>query len=175
MPDQHVRRPADADDCAGCELTGRRDFLRTAGLMAAELLSVGVRPERLYAMPWRFGAATAARDDERTYPFPTADGATIDKENAVIVARYQGRVYAMSLTCPHQNTALHWLPDENRFQCPKHKSKYQPDGIFISGRATRSMDRFALRHDGNSVVVDLDKLYREDKQKPEWDAASVPA
>ena len=57
--------------------------------------------------------------------------------------RFQGVVYAFNLSCPHQNTALKWQPDDQRFQCPKHKSRYQPDGTFISGRATRGMDRLA--------------------------------
>jgi nitrite reductase/ring-hydroxylating ferredoxin subunit len=108
---------------------------------------------------------------EHSYPLPQQDGATIDRDAEVIIVRYQGKVYAFSLSCPHQHTALRWEPDNNRFQCPKHHSKYQPDGTFISGRATRSMDRFALRRDGGNVVVDLDKLYREDRDADDWKAA----
>lgn len=160
--------------CDGCELPDRRAFLREAAALAAgALLAIGAAPERAHALGWTFGRALAARGNELTYPMPTTDGATIDKENAVIVARFHGKAYALSLTCPHQNTALRWLPDEGRFQCPKHKSKYQPDGVFMSGRATRSMDRFAVKRSGETLLVDLDTLYREDKQKTDWEAASI--
>ena len=38
------------------------------------------------------------------------------------------RCYAFNLACPHENTALKWLPKDGRFQCPKHESQYQPCG-----------------------------------------------
>ena len=44
---------------------------------------------------------------------------------------------------------------------------------FISGRATRNMDRFAIRRDGDKLIVDVNRLYRSDQQKAEWDAAVV--
>jgi Rieske Fe-S protein len=78
----------------------------------------------------------------------------IDKANQVILVRWQNAVYAFALSCPHQNQALRWDAKETRFQCPKHKSKYQPDGTFISGRATRAMDRYAVRHEGDTIVVE---------------------
>jgi Rieske Fe-S protein len=107
------------------------------------------------------------------YPIPTADGATIDTDQQVILVRFKGVVYAFALSCPHQNTALKWLAEEGRFQCPKHKSKYQPDGTFISGRATRNMDRLPLRRDGASVVVDVDHVFESDKDPKEWAGALV--
>jgi Rieske Fe-S protein len=113
--------------------------------------------------------------DERRYPVPSADGVTIDRDNDVIIARYQNRVYAFSLACPHQNTALRWLAAEGRFQCPRHESKYQPDGKFISGRATRNMDRFAVRKDGNQLVVDLNRMFESDKEAVEWQTAFATA
>jgi Rieske Fe-S protein len=108
-----------------------------------------------------------------SYPLPTADGVLIDKPNEVILARHQGSVYAFALSCPHQNTALRWLAEEGRFQCPKHKSRYQPDGTFISGRATRNMDRLPIRRDGAMVVVDVDHVFESDKDQAAWSAAAT--
>ena len=54
-----------------------------------------------------------------------------------------------------------------------HKSRYQPDGVFISGRATRNMDRLAVRREGDTIVVDVDKLYRSDQNAADWAAAVV--
>ena len=48
-----------------------------------------------------------------------------------------------------------------------------PNGDFISGRATRGMDRLAIKRQGNSVVVDLDQMYQEDDNEAQWKAALV--
>src|SRR5436190_2154731 len=80
----------------------------------------------------------------------------------VVLVRHQMRAYAFALACPHQNTALKWLPKDGRFQCPKHDSRYQPDGAFVSGHATRSMDRFAIRKESDALVVDVARWVRSD-------------
>jgi Rieske Fe-S protein len=162
-------------DCTDCPTPDRRRFLRdvataVAGIMAALALS----PREANALPLALTSALSSQGDEVTYPMPSADGATIDRDNEVILVRWKGAVYAFALSCPHQKTALRWLdaPD-TRFQCPKHKSKYQPDGTFISGKATRNMDRYAIRKDRKNVVVNLAQLFRNDKQPAAWGAAMV--
>jgi Rieske Fe-S protein len=162
-------------DCSnGCPVPGRRQFLKEATLaLGAVMAALSATPREAAAMPLSLGRALLVRGDEVTYTVPQADGATIDRDNEVILVRWKAVVYAFALSCPHQNTALRWLGDDGRFQCPKHKSKYQPDGTFMSGKATRNMDRFALRKDGKNVVVDLDKLYKSDKQQSLWDGARV--
>jgi Rieske Fe-S protein len=165
--------PGDAD-CAACSLDAdRRAFLRTsAAAVAAALLGLGARRADAMA-PLAFTTASAAHGQTRSYAIPTKDGAEIDRDNEVILTRWQGSVYAFSLSCPHQNTALRWLDEDQRFQCPKHKSKYRPDGSFIEGRATRSMDRFSIKRNGNGIVVDLDALHQEDTDPAGWAAAVV--
>jgi Rieske Fe-S protein len=91
----------------------------------------------------------------------------------VIVVRFQGKAYAFNLACPHENTALRWKARDGWFQCPRHESQYKPDGTFISGRATRNMDRFAVKRAGDSLVVDLNRLFRSDQQVQDWSAAAV--
>ncbi|HYL21463.1 MAG TPA: Rieske (2Fe-2S) protein [Gemmatimonadales bacterium] len=142
-------------------------------LVGGVVAALGLSPAEARAVRVRFGRALWSRDEEHAYPLPAGDGATIDKENQIILVRFAQKVYAFNLSCPHQNTALHWLAEEGRFQCPKHKSRYQPDGVFISGRATRNMDRFAVRRDGDTVVVDVDKMYRSDRNAAEWESAVV--
>jgi Rieske Fe-S protein len=168
---------AAADSCGVCplgEVMERRAFLRDAAVAAAAAIAaLGAAASDARALPVRLGAALSARGDERSYPLPTADGATIDREESVIVVRWQGAAYVFSLACPHQNTALKWAPGDAQFQCPKHHSKYRPDGSFIEGRATRGMDRFAVRRDDDKLVVDLDKLYQQDKDPNEWKAAFI--
>ena len=168
MPD------APEDGCAGCTLHDRREFLLDAlRAGAAALAAVGLAPVGADAMPLRWISALAARGAELTYPVPATDGVQIDKANEVILARSGKSVYAFSLACPHQNTALRWDAGNNRFQCPKHKSRYRADGTFIEGRATRGMDRYAIRLVGDSVAVDVDKLYQENTDLAQWQQAVV--
>lgn len=142
-----------------------------AAAVAGVVAALGLGASEAHAMTWRLVTPVHKEDEEHSYPIPTADGAMIDKQNQIIVVRWQGKAYGFNLSCPHQNTALHWHPEDSQFQCPKHHSRYQPDGVFISGRATRSMDRFGVRRDGDNIVVDVDKYYRQDQNAAEWTAA----
>jgi Rieske Fe-S protein len=143
----------------------------------ASLGALGLAPHDASALPVATRRAlpprTGDRAGEKRYPIPDADGVSIDRDNSVIIARAAGKVYAFALSCPHQNTALRWNGDDREFQCPKHKSRYRPDGTFIEGRATRAMDRLPVKRDGAVVVVDIDVAYRQDEQLKEWGEASV--
>lgn len=161
--------------CTGCgEATSRR---RALGQMSAAVLAamagVALRPETAAAVPVVEGGGTQTGPDEHSYPLPAADGVTIDRDTQVILVRFQEKGYAFNLACPHENTALRWKPRDGCFQCPRHESQYKPDGTFISGRATRNMDRFAVKRAGDSLVVDLNRLFRSDQQAQDWSAAAV--
>ena len=159
--------------CDACVLKStRREFVRDGLVVAAlgALASLGVtRTAGALVLGRVRGLRVAAATV--SYPLPAEDGAQIDKDAQVILVRWPGFVYDFALSCPHQNTALHWLPEDGRFQCPKHKSKYTPDGTFISGRATRGMDRFSLHLDGTTVMVDVAAMHKQDKDPAGWAAA----
>jgi nitrite reductase/ring-hydroxylating ferredoxin subunit len=161
--------------CTGCDGdSGRRDFLRqVTAILAGVAGSLRTGPGLLASLPIAFTPGRSTGTDEAAYPIPAEDGATIDKPREVILVRYEKAVYAFALSCPHQKTPLRWQPDAQRFQCPKHKSRFHPDGSFIDGRATRNMDRYAIRREGDEVRVSLDKLYREDENREAWIAALV--
>jgi Rieske Fe-S protein len=163
-------RDNSADDCQGCALPGRRAFLRDATFAIAALASVSATAS---ALPVKLMHAIGVNGEQATYPIPSADGVNIDQKQEVIVARVGNQVFAFELACPHQNTALRWNDKDHEFQCPKHHSRYKPDGTFITGRATRNMDRFAVTKQGNNLVVDLDKVFEQDKDAAGWKAAAV--
>ena len=78
------------------------------------------------------------------------------------------------MACPHQHAAVPWRPQEQRFQCSKHDSKYQPNGTYTSGRATRNLDRFPIRRDGDAVVVNVTQVFKSDQDAAGWNNAAVP-
>ncbi|MGE5244686.1 MAG: ubiquinol-cytochrome c reductase iron-sulfur subunit [Betaproteobacteria bacterium] len=164
--------PCGADGC-GDGLT-RREFVQgTAGCFAMVVAALGLLAPDAAALPVAFTSATAQAGSERRYPIPSSDSVNVDREESTIVARYQGHAYVFSLACPHQNAAVRWLPEDQRFQCTKHGSRYTPVGVYISGRATRNLDRFAVRRDGDSIVANLDVLYQSDKNPSDWAEASI--
>lgn len=150
----------------------RRQFLRMAGCFGVAAALLGVSPAEAGALPVFLTEGTQS-GGERRYPIPAADSVNIDHAAQLIVARVQGQVFVFALSCPHQNNAVKWVAKDHRFQCTKHDSQYQPDGVHTSGRATRNMDRFVIRRDGDSVVVDLHRWFQSDKDPAGWAAATI--
>ena len=160
------------DEC-GAQLDRRR-FLQGVGFASLMVLAgLGVPSRVAIAMTPEPTRARRMFGGNPSYPLPPADGVQIDRDQEVILVRWQNAVYAFNLSCPHQRTALRWNQGDSQFQCPKHHSKYRPDGTFVSGRATRGMDRFSVSRTGDEIVVDLDAMHKEDKDPAGWAAAVV--
>lgn len=155
-----------------CEaLGGRRGFIRIGLMAVAALATLGVAPHQLAALERRF--ATGRRvGDELRYPLPTTDGATIDEAHDLIIARVAGVAMAFVLECPHRGTNVRWQGNRNRFFCPKHRSTFQPNGTLIGGRADRGLDRYAIRREGEELVVDTSRKLRSTDEE-HWAAAQV--
>lgn len=159
----------DHSDCpVASACTGRRLFLRdaVAGVLALAGLSALTPMQTLAALEVRPSGTVK-------YPIPAADGVSIDTTNEVILCRSKGEVYAFALSCPHQNTALRAMSGGKGFQCPRHKSRYLPNGTFLDGKATRNMDRLQITREGNEVVVDPGIAYESDTEPAKWGAALV--
>lgn len=149
----------------------RRDFLRLGLGAVAALATLGVSPDALAALELR--EATGRADGaELRYPVPTADGATIDRRNTVIIARVGGAAMAFVLECPHRGENVRWQANNNRFFCPKHRSTFEPNGARIQGKAERGLDRYAIRREGDELVVNTAQVLRS-TDAAAWAAAQV--
>lgn len=171
MSADHQDRP----DCPECPLVvDRRAFLvRTALATAATLATLGASPGAAFAAAVRQIAPLEAAGAQRSYGIPAVDGVYIDTGNDVILARWEGRVYAFSTKCPHRGSQLEWHANENRVFCPKHKARFRPDGAHDSGRASRDLDRYPIQRQGDTVLVDLSVVYRADQNAAAWQGAVV--
>ena len=154
-----------------CKNASRREFLQGGACGMFTLAALGLAAAST-TLPVTV-IASSGQGDERTYDLPAADGVTIDRKTQVILVRYSGHVYAMALACPHEQAAVKWVNKDGRFQCTKHDSQYKPDGTYVTGHATRNLDRFPIRLDGGKVVVNTSKVYQSDTPAASWAAAVV--
>jgi Rieske Fe-S protein len=171
-----MRDDETTEGCARCARPDdRREFLRQAALLVSGAIVglAGTEASAAPALTAAFGQPLDASGSELTYPVPDADGATVDRDNGVIVVRFQGKAFAFNLSCPHEHAAVRWKAAVARFECSRHDSRYTPDGVYTSGRATRNMDRFPLKRNGNTLVVEIARLIQSDSQKAQWEAAVV--
>jgi Rieske Fe-S protein len=152
--------------------TNRRAFLQSAVCFGMGVALVGLSSPEAQALPV-FLTEGSQSGGERRYPIPATDSVNVDRNAQLMVTRFEGHVYVFALSCPHQNNAVKWLPKDHRFQCTKHDSRYQPDGVHTAGRATRNLDRYVIRRDGDSVVVDLHRWIKSDEDQAGWTAAAI--
>jgi nitrite reductase/ring-hydroxylating ferredoxin subunit len=157
----------DACEHPCAEGTTRREF----GFIIGAIALLGLAGDALAATV-TLATGTQSGND-RAYPIPPADGVTIDRDAQVILVRASGHMYAFALSCPHQNAAVKWVAQSNWFQCTKHDSRYQVDGVHTAGRATRNLDRYPIRRVDNLVHVDVSRVFRSDADLAGWTAASL--
>jgi nitrite reductase/ring-hydroxylating ferredoxin subunit len=167
-------QPAAACDCPLAN-AGRRRFLRDVGAMVAAVLAVGAvaSPAAALVNAVTEVGPTNAAGPLRTYSLPSTDSISLDVANDVILARWQDRVHAFSLKCPHRGARLEWHEDEQRIFCPKHKARFTADGTHDSGRGSRDLDRYRLSRQAGSIVVDLATVLRADSDPDAWRAAVI--
>ena len=182
MEDPVLRNPLhnDAHASQSCEqcpmVTSRRAFLRdAAAVAAAAVAAVSI------ARPGMAFAQTVAEIEpkstpgsaipERSYAIPPADSVSVDPTNEVIIARWEGRVYAISMKCPNKGEQLEWRQSEERVYGPRHEARFLADGTHFSGRSTRDLDRYRIRRNANDIVVDLGTLCRRDSDPDAWTQA----
>jgi len=146
----------------------RREFVQCGCLAFA----LGLRSGDLFAVPVRSADAPAS-GRERSYPIPDSDGVSVDREAQVILVRFQSRMSACAFSCPHQMAAVRWVEKDGQFRCTKHNSRFGPEGVRISGVAPRNLDRFAIRREADTVIIDLDRSFHSDKDPTGWDSAVV--
>jgi nitrite reductase/ring-hydroxylating ferredoxin subunit len=166
-----------ASTCQECPaaMATRRAFLRDVGRAVIGALALTAMSESAVALAESVveTAPRRVRGLLRTYTMPSVDSVSVDIDNEVILARWQGRIYAFSLRCPHRGSKLVGGPCEGRVFCPKHMARFRPDGSHDSGRQSRDLDRYDLRRSGGSVVVDIDALRRADQEPEAWRAAVI--
>ncbi|MCJ7630021.1 MAG: Rieske (2Fe-2S) protein [Longimicrobiales bacterium] len=168
---RHTPAPPPDEPCEGCgSCLARREFLRVGVGAAAVAALAALFPGQAAAVRWTEPTGTGP---PLRYPVPQSDGVEIDKSGEVILVRQGITVFAFALSCPHERSMLRWREGDGIFRCSKHHSEYSSQGVFQKGRATRNMDRLAVRLEGNELVVDPDTVFLSDENPEGWASALV--
>ena len=127
--------------------TGKRKVLKEDLLgVAADL---GFQEAKTYLM--HFAASTATLLHGQALSDQLDSEAIVkDSDGSLWIALYQRCVH-LGCTVPFRN-------DCQSFKCPCHGSHYNVSGEYLDGPAPRSLDRFLLSFQGDSVVVSTGTL-----------------
>ena len=119
---------------------------------AAYLLLPGKRKE---ADGWSDAGSVAALSDEPQQVLIQRKRVdawkTTLEEAAAWVYRRNGKITALSPSCPHLGCGVHFKAEQNGFFCPCHGSAFSMEGEVLSGPAPRALDRFETRVEGDRV------------------------
>jgi len=74
--------------------------------------------------------------------------------NVVVVGTSQtANLIAVDPTCTHRGCTVAWKRDIKKFACPCHSSEFGVDGQVQKGPATKPLKTYAVKIEGDSVVV----------------------
>lgn len=76
-----------------------------------------------------------------------------EKVTAWVVKAPDGGVVAFGPRCTHLGCAHHWDQNANKFVCPCHNSLFAINGAVLAGPAPRALDRYAVRIEGNKLLL----------------------
>jgi len=79
-----------------------------------------------------------------------------------------GKLVAISTTCTHLGCIPTWLAADEKFKCPCHGSGFNREGVNFEGPAPRPLERYKVYLEGEYVVVDKSRKYRQ--ELGQWDS-----
>ncbi len=90
IAEHHLEASAEHGECGGCPIA-RREFLREGTILAAAAVAAIAIPGKASGLSARFVSALEHSGRDARYAIPSSDGATIDRDNDVFIARVAGR------------------------------------------------------------------------------------
>ena len=69
------------------------------------------------------------------------------------VIEREGKLMALSTSCPHLGCAVDYDPEGQKFKCPCHRSAFTLDGKVEEGPSPRSMDALELKEESGLVAI----------------------
>jgi Rieske Fe-S protein len=138
--------------------TTRRELLRTTWKVGGALLGIAAGWtvfESLRPLGTESTGAVINLGDPANYP---TDTTTYVTEGRLYVANASGHLFALSQKCPHLGCKVPFCDSSGRFECPCHGSRFDLAGEWIQGPAPQGMDRYDLRLENGTLIVDTSKV-----------------
>jgi cytochrome b6-f complex iron-sulfur subunit len=79
-----------------------------------------------------------------------------------IVHLNEGKLVALSTTCTHLGCIPNYMASDSKFKCPCHGSGFTMEGINFEGPAPRPLERLSITLDGEALVINKSKKYRQE-------------
>ena len=154
----------------GGERASRRGFLTSAGGFGMLLALSSLTSGEASGLPVLLIEGSAS-GDERRYPIPAADSVNVGSCRAVDRRAVAGPRFVFALSCPHQNNAVKWL--RRIIGSSARSTTRSTTGRRVHGRPFDPQPRHVIRHENDSVVVDLHRSNQFDKDPAAWAAATL--
>jgi len=62
---------------------------------------------------------------------------------------------ALNLACTHAGCIVDWQARPKTFECPCHDSRFAADGKVLQGPAQKSLQTYATKLEGNTILVNV--------------------
>ncbi len=135
----------------------RRELLRTGWKIGGALLGIAAGWTTYESLRPLASAATGATITLGSSTKYLPDTATYISEGRLFVANTGSRLFAVSQKCPHLGCRVPFCESSGHFECPCHGSKFDLAGEWITGPAPRGMDRYPLKLEADTLIVDTSK------------------
>ncbi len=83
-----------------------------------------------------------------TYPV-----GSVAARGRVVLLRDEEGFWAVTAICTHLGCQPTFVPQEHRFVCPCHGSRFDPEGRVLSGPATKNLSLATIRLDSQGFLV----------------------
>ena len=74
-------------------------------------------------------------------------------EVLVVKTSLANNLVAVNPSCTHAGCTVEWKNDTNKFVCPCHGSEFGVDGKVIAAPATTPLKTYAVKIDGDTILV----------------------
>ncbi len=107
------------------------------------------------------------------YPEPGVYEQFKGSQQVWIIREPDGKIVALSTICTHLGCIPNWLSADGKFKCPCHGSGFYMTGVNFEGPAPRPLERFKISLDGEFLVVDKSKKFRQELGQWELPGAAL--
>jgi cytochrome b6-f complex iron-sulfur subunit len=152
---------------AGAAKSTRRDFnvilavawgsIAFCGATAAAVLQSFMVPKLTKEPPSTFRAGKVS-----DYPEPGVYTNFKSDQGIWVVRLDNDKLVAISTICTHLGCIPNWLSADKKFKCPCHGSGFYMNGVNFEGPAPRPLERYAISLEGDTLLVDKSKKFREE-------------